>query len=105
VEVIMDILSLLVWLSGAGISAVSAFVLERVSGFATLSPNGKQTVATIVAVLIAACAMWAHDYLSANPDVMDAYRPYLQIAITGASILVQQIAHGVQRSVNGGSNG
>ena len=39
----MDILSLLVWLSGAGISAVSAFVLERVSGFGQLSPNGTQT--------------------------------------------------------------
>ena len=101
----MDILGLLVWLSGAGISAVSAFVLERVSGFGQLSPNGKQTVATIVAVLIAACAMWAHDYLSANPDVVATYQPYVQIAITGVSILVQQIAHGVQRSVNGGSNG
>ena len=74
----MDVLGLLVWLSGAGISAVSAFVLERVSGFGQLSPNGKQTVATIVAVLI---------------------------AITAISILVQQIAHGVQRSVTGGSNG
>lgn len=101
----MDVLGLLVWLSGAGISAVSAFVLERISGFASLSPNGKQSVATIVAVLIAVCAMWAHDYLSANPSVMATYQPYLQIAITAVSILVQQIAHGVQRSVNGGANG
>ena len=101
----MDILGLLVWLSGAGISAVSAFVLERVSGFGQLSPNGKQTVATIVAVLIAVCAMWAHDYLTENPGVVATYQPYLQIAITAISILVQQIAHGVQRSVTGGSNG
>lgn len=101
----MDVLGLLVWLSGAGISAVSAFVLERVAGFAALSPNGKQSVATIVAVLIAVCAMWAHDYLSINPDVMATYQPYLQIAITAVSILVQQIAHGVQRSMNGADNG
>jgi hypothetical protein len=101
----MDILSVLVWLSGAGISAVSAFVLERVSGFGQLSPNGKQSVATIVAVLIAVCAMWAHDYLTANPGVVATYQPYLQIAITAVSILVQQVAHGVQRSVDGGANG
>lgn len=101
----MDVLGFLVWLSGAGISAVSAFVLERIDGFGQLSPNGKQSIATIVAVLIAVCAMWAHDYLSANPSVMTTYQPYLQIAITGVSILVQQIAHGVQRSVNGGANG
>lgn len=101
----MDVLGLLVWLSGAGVSAVSAFVLERIGGFGQLSPNGKQTVATIVAVLVAVCAMWAHDYLSTNPDVMATYQPYLQIAITAVSILVQQIAHGVQRSMNGAANG
>ena len=100
----MDVMGLLVWLSGAGISAVSAFVLERISGFASLSPNGKQTVALVVAVLIAIGAMAAHDWLSANPSALTAAAPYLQIAITGVSILIQQTAHAVQRSA-GGSNG
>lgn len=100
----MDVLGLLVWLSGAGISAVSAFVLERIDGFASLSPNGKQTIALVVAVLIAVCAMWMHDYLSANPSALTAAAPYLQIAITGVSILIQQTAHAVQRGA-GGSNG
>ena len=101
----MDILELLIWLSGAGISAVSAFVLERMNGFAGLSANGKQTIATIVAILIAVFAMWTHDYFSANQSVLTAYQPYLQIAIASVSILVQQVAHGVQRSVSGGGNG
>ena len=100
----MDVLGLLVWLSGAGISAVSAFVLERVSGFTTLSPNGKQTVATIVAVLIAVCAMWAHDWLAANPSALTATAPYFQIFVTAVSILIQQTAHAVQRSA-GNSHG
>lgn len=93
----MDVMGLLVWLSGAGISAVSAFVLERISGFQTLSANGKQTIAMVVAILVAVVSMAAHDWLSANPSALTAYSPYLQIAITGASILIQQIAHGAQR--------
>lgn len=100
----MDVLAILVWLSGAGISAVSAFVLERLSGFTSLSPNGKQTIATIVAVLIAVGAMAAHDWLAANPEALTAAAPYLQIAIAGMSILIQQTAHAVQRSA-GGSHG
>lgn len=99
----MDIMGLLVWLSGAGISAVSAFVLERINGFSSLSPNGKQTIAMVVAVLIAVASMWAHDWLSANPSALTAATPYFQIAITGVSILIQQIAHGMQRQ--GGNNG
>lgn len=101
----MDILELLVWLSGAGISAVSAFVLERISGFGQLSPNGKQTIATIVAVLVAVAAMWAHDWVSANPGAFESAKPYLQIAITAFSILIQQVAHGAQRAMKVGSNG
>jgi len=94
----MDVMGLLVWLSGAGISAVSAFALERMGGFTSLSPNGKQTIATIVAVLIAVGAMAAHDWLAANPEALTVAAPYLQIAIAGASILIQQTAHAVQRS-------
>ena len=97
----MDVLGFLVWLSGAGVSAVSAFALERLDGFGQLSPNGKQTVATIVAVLIAVCAMWAHDWLAANPSALTATAPYFQIAVTAVSILIQQTAHAVQRSAGG----
>lgn len=90
----MDIIGILVWLSGAGISVVSAFVLERIAGFQNLSPNGKQSIAMTVAVMIAVCAMAAHDSFAANPAALQAYSPYIQIAITGISILIQQITHG-----------
>lgn len=94
----MDILNVLVWLSGAGIAAVSAFVLERIAGFQNLAPQGKQVIATAVAVLVAVCAMWAHDWLTQNPDVLVSAQPYLQIVVSAASIVIQQVAHGVQRS-------
>lgn len=99
----MDILGVLVWLSGAGIAAVSAFVLERIAGFQNLAPQGKQVIATAVAVLVAVCAMWAHDWLTQNPDVLVSAQPYLQIVVSAASIVIQQVAHGVQRG--GGENG
>lgn len=97
----MDVSAFLVWLSGAGVSAVSAYVLERLDGFGSLSPQGKQTIATLVAVLIAVGAMAAHDWLAANPSTLTATAPYLQIAITAVSILIQQTAHAVQRSAGG----
>lgn len=97
----MDVLAILVWLSGAGISAVSAFVLERLGPFASLSPNGKQTVSTIIAVLIAVAALAAHDWLAAHPEALSAAAPLLQIAVAGVSILIQQTAHAVQRSAGG----
>jgi hypothetical protein len=99
----MDVLGILVWLSGAGVSAVSAFVLERMAGFQNLSPNGKQTIAMVVAILIGVAAMGAHDWLSANQDKLIEAEPYIQLVIAGASILIQQVSHGIQRST--GSNG
>lgn len=95
----MDILAVLTWLGGAGLSAVSAFVLERIDGFRNLSPNAKQTIAMTVAVLIAAASLAARDWLSSNPDALRALTPYAQIAFSAACILIQQIAHSAQRSV------
>jgi branched-subunit amino acid ABC-type transport system permease component len=93
----MDILQLLVWLSGAGISAVSAFVLERLSGFQQLSSSAKSLIAVTVATLIAIAAMWTHDYFLTNPLELVAMNPYLQIVIAAASIIIQQVAHSIQR--------
>jgi len=93
----MDILQLLVWLSGAGISAVSAFVLERLSGFQQLSSGAKLLIATTVATVIAIIAMWTHDYFISNPMELIAMNPYLQIVIGAGSIVIQQVAHVIQR--------
>ena len=93
----MDIITLLTWLAGAGLSATSSFILDRIEGFRALSPNGKQTVAMIVAVLVAVAAMAARDWLSSNPDALTAITPYAQIGITAVSILVQQITHAARR--------
>ena len=94
----MDIVSLLTWLAGAGLSAVSSFVLDRIDGFASRSPNGKQTIAMVVAVLIAVAAMAARDWLSVNPAALAEMTPYAQIAIAAVSILVQQFTHAARRS-------
>lgn len=93
----MDVLQLLVWLSGAGISAVSAFVLERLSGFQQLSSGAKLLIATTVATVIAIIAMWTHDYFISNPMELIAMNPYLQIVIGAGSIVIQQVAHVIQR--------
>jgi putative flippase GtrA len=93
----MDILQLLVWLSGAGISIVSAFVLERLNGFQALSSSAKSLIAVTVAALIAVAAMWIHDYFITNPLELVAMNPYLQIVIAAASIIIQQVAHSIQR--------
>ena len=100
----MDIMALLVWFAGAGISATSSFVLDRIDGFSSLSANGKQTIAMTIAVLVAVAAMAAHNWFSANPDSLTEMSPYIQIAITACSILIQQITHAA-RKLQESSNG
>jgi hypothetical protein len=99
----MSVIELFTWLAGAGVSAVSAFVLERLSGFHQLTPNAKQLVAMSIAVAIGALSIAARDYLVQQPDVVNAIEPYAQMLIAAGAILVQQIAHGMQKA--GSSNG
>lgn len=96
----MSVIELFTWLAGAGVSAVSAFVLERLSGFQQLTPNGKQLVAMSIAVAVGALSIAARDYLIAQPDVTARIEPYAQMLIAAASILVQQVAHGVNKGLD-----
>jgi uncharacterized membrane protein YeiH len=96
----MGVIEILTWLAGAGAAAVSAFVLERISSFQALSPNGKQMVAFSIAVVIGALAIAARDYLVAQPDVIVQIEPYVQMVIAAGAILIQQLAHGAQRKAD-----
>jgi hypothetical protein len=96
----MSVIELFTWLAGAGVSAVSAFMLERLSGFHQLSPNAKQLVAMSIAVAVGALSIAARDYLVAQPDVANAIEPYAQMLIAAASIIVQQVAHGLNKGLD-----
>ena len=99
----MSLIEILTWLAGAGTAAVSAFVLERLSGFQNLSANGKQMVAFSVAVAIGALAIMARDALVMQPDVVESIEPYAQMLIAAGAILVQQLTHGAQRAKDSGN--
>lgn len=94
----MSLIEVLTWLAGGGVAAVSAFILERISSFQNLSPNSKQMVAFSIAVIIGALSIAARDYLVAQPEVTAQIEPYVQMVIAAGAILVQQLAHGAQRS-------
>ena len=100
----MSLIEVLTWLAGAGAAAASAFILERVTSFHSLSTGSKQMVAFSIAVVIGALAIAARDYLVASPGVVAQIEPYAQLIIASASILIQQIAHGAQR-VGASTNG
>lgn len=94
----MTIIEVLTWLGGAGVSAVSAFVLSRIASFEALPSGGKQLVAMSIAVIIGALSIALRDYFVATPDVAAKIEPYAQLLIAAASIMIQQIAHGVDRA-------
>jgi len=99
----MNLIDVLVWLGGAGVAAVSAFVLERLGSFQELSGNGKLIVAVSVAVVLGGLATAAKASFTANPDTLVAVEPYAQIVLSGVMIVVQQLVHGgtKQASANG----
>jgi hypothetical protein len=101
----MDLISILTWLAGAGVAAVSSFVLDRLQGFAQLSASGKQLVAVAVAVILGALSMAARDWLSANPTAAQGIEPYAQLIVTGVMLIVQQVTHGARRAAAEAGNG
>lgn len=93
----MSLIDVLVWLGGAGIAAVSAFLLERLASFQGLSGNGKLVVAVAVAVALGGLATAAKGFFTANPDALSAVEPYAQIVLTGVMLVVQQLTHGATK--------
>jgi len=92
----MDFVSLLIWLSGPGVAAISAFVLERLAPFEALSSSGKVVVSITVAGVIGIAAVAAQQYIVPNTELVTRLNPYVAMLVPLFSLLAQQLAHGVQ---------
>lgn len=96
----MDLVSLLIWLSGPGMAIVSAFILERLAAFDGLSSNGKTIVATTVALLLGLAAVAAQQVIVPNSELVAQLNPYVAVVVAMVSLLAQQLAHGAQNNRN-----
>lgn len=94
----MDFVSLLIWLTGPGVAAISAFVLERLAPFEALSSSGKVVVSITVAAVIGLLAVAAQQYIVPDTELVAKLNPYTSMIVLAFSLLAQQLAHGATKA-------
>jgi hypothetical protein len=93
-----DLQTVLIWMAGPGIAAISAFVLERLAPVQSLSSSGKAIVAVTVALLAGMLAVAAQQIIIPNAELVQVLNPYVAVIVPAVSLLVQQLTHGVQKA-------